>query len=120
MRRAARRIDGSEDAYHRLRKSARRLRSVAVATAEAADLEGESAHALAKAAKRIHGSLGDHRDQSLFVERLDRARTHGVRAGESAAEYDALLEQARAAAADGLHELRRSVERVRKAAKQLD
>lgn len=127
LARAAGRIDGSDHAYHRVRKAARRLRSVTVAAGAAGravgageGLDDDALTRLARAAKRIHRRLGAHRDQRLFIDRLARQRALGVRAGEPAADYDALVAQAERSAEDGLHELRRSVKRVRRAAERLD
>lgn len=120
VRSASGRIDGSLERYHDLRKAGRRLRYVASAVdAAAPGLFGETAVRLSKAGKRVHDILGDHRDLLMFAERLERARTRAVRAGEPAELYGGMLAVAVARAADRLAELERAAKRVRKAASAL-
>ncbi|MEN2740369.1 CHAD domain-containing protein [Microbacterium sp. X-17] len=116
VRRAARHLDGSMERYHDLRKAGRRLRHLAEAlTAAAPQLFGEAVEQLADAGKRLHDVLGDHRDEVLFAQLVDRARTHAVRAGEEPAPYDVMAAAARERARERIEQLPAAVRRVRRA-----
>jgi CHAD domain-containing protein len=120
VRRAARRLDGSMDRYHDLRKAGRRLRYLAEAV-DAAEpaLFGPALADLGAAGKRVHDLLGEHRDELLFAERLDRARIRAARAGESTLPYDELADAARERAHVRLAKTAAAVRRVRDAARAL-
>lgn len=120
VKRAAKRVDGSSAAYHELRKSARRLRYLAGAVDEIApELFGKGTARLAKAGKRIHDTLGDQRDLLQFGRRVERARVHAQRAGESPEPYDALVPAASRSAAERLAQLDDALSRLRRASKKL-
>ncbi|MEU1972177.1 CHAD domain-containing protein [Microbacterium sp. NPDC019599] len=120
VRKAARRIDGSAEGYHDLRKSARRLRYVAEAIAEAApDLYPDEVEALAETGDALHEALGGHRDAVLFAEHVAREAARAVRAGEPTEAYARIEAEARLAAADHLTEVPEAVRRLRDAASHL-
>jgi CHAD domain-containing protein len=120
VRRAAKRADGSLAGYHELRKAARRLRYVAEAVdAAAPGLLGTAASTLAKAGKRIHSALGDHRDALLLAERAESTRVRAFRAQEATQPYDLVAQTARTAAEEHLVDVPRRVRTVRKAAHRL-
>lgn len=118
--RAAKRSDGSIEALHEVRKAGRRLRYVAEALHECApDAFGEGFEQLADAGEEVHDALGDHRDELIFIERLERARAQAGRAGERVDHYDALIERSAERAKHSLGSLDGALARVRKAAAAL-
>lgn len=120
VRRAAKRSDGSIESLHELRKAGRRLRYVAEALNEAApDQFGDDFAELAAAGEAVHDALGDHRDELIFIERIELARAQAGRAGERVEPYDALISRSRRRAADRLDGLGHALRRVRKAARRL-
>lgn len=120
VRRAGRRLDGSMERYHDLRKAGRRLRYLAEAVSNAEpELFGDAGVALAKAGKQIHDVLGAHRDELLFARRLDRVRVRAKRAGESPEPYEKLAGAAHARASARIAELDRVLRRVRRAARRV-
>ena len=88
-RRARRRVKRADrtdlSALHRARKAARRLRYVAEAlsSGESAVL-GTKTRALGEAAEAVQDVLGEHRDATLFAERLERAAEQAEHADQSA------------------------------------
>jgi|GEM_PF-1761028 len=124
--RRARRMDGSLESRHAIRKRARRLDGAiaALLDAEAAADPGASPdRALRKAgraAHRIQRRLGRHRDAALVAQRVQDARDEAAREGEDLVILDAALARARAAEqrrARALHGLRR---RLRRAVRALE
>ena len=68
-----------------MRKAGRRLRYVAEALHEAApDAFGDAFEELATAGEEVHDALGDHRDELIFIERLEIARARRRAAPASA------------------------------------
>ncbi len=120
VKRAAKRSDGSIESLHDVRKAGRRLRYVAEALHEAAPevLDG-TMEELAAGGEEVHDALGDHRDELIFIERLEIARARAGRAGERVAPYDALIARSEERAKDALHGLGGALERVKKAASHL-
>lgn len=120
VRRAAAHIDGSMEGYHDLRKAGRRLRYVADAVGHAApELFGDTGTRLAKAGRRVHDILGDHRDALMFAELLERQRALALRAGEATLPYDRMIADATDRAQQRLSKLQRATKRVRNAAAAL-
>jgi CHAD domain-containing protein len=116
VRRAARRLDGSEEAYHRVRKAGRRLRYVALAVAEAdPGLRPEAVHRLAKAGAKIQHALGRHRDDLLFAQHVARQSAIAAHAGEPTDAYAVIEAEARASAAENLAVLPSARKRLKKA-----
>ena len=121
VRRAARRIDGTDDAYHSLRKAARRMRYVAEATIDAAaGLTVPGTDELARAGELIHDVLGAHRDAVLFAERVARHGARAVRSSEPGEPYQRVERLARMDAAAHLAELPEALGSLRSAASALD
>lgn len=120
VRRAAKRDDGSIDALHRVRKTGRRLRYVVEALHEASpDRFGERYAELAAAGESVHDTLGDHRDELVFIARLEHERALAGRAGERVGPYDELIARSTVRAQAGLDGLRPALARVRRAAGDL-
>lgn len=118
VRKAAAEMDGSLDAYHRVRKAARRLRyAVEAVTDEPVGMFGRKAEALARSGEVVHDLLGDHRDALILMERLRIAAVHAGRSGERADGYDAIIDGARRTADDRLDQLDDALSEVRAAAK---
>jgi len=116
VRRAVTRSDGSLDALHDARKAGRRLRYVVEALHEAApDFGGDAMDALARAGEEVHDSLGTHRDELLFGDRVRRARTHAGRAGERVGNFDLLIVHAETKGREALERLPAAIARVREA-----
>jgi CHAD domain-containing protein len=114
VRRAVHRLDGTEEAYHAVRKAARRLRYVAEAGADDAfPLPG--AADLARVGEVLHDLLGEHRDALLVADRIAHQRTAAVRAGEPGDPYARVEALARADAADRLTELPEALRSLRQA-----
>ena len=81
------------ESLHEARKAARRLRFAAEAlSAGAGAILGKKTRALAAAAKEVQDAIGDYRDASLFVDRLQAASREATDLGEDAAAYAALTE----------------------------
>jgi len=120
VRRAATRGDGSIEALHELRKAGRRLRYVCEAlNAAGPDLFGLAFADLAAAGEEVHDTLGDHRDELIFLHRLEIVRARARRNGESVEPYDDLAARSAARAKHRLHDLGDALARVRRAAKAL-
>ncbi|QIG38480.1 CHAD domain-containing protein [Microbacterium sp. 4R-513] len=120
VRKAVRRIDGSEDSYHAVRKAARRLRYVSEAVAHAAPgLYLSQVAELTVVGDALHDSLGGHRDALMFADHVAREAVRAARAGESVAAYPAIEASARAAAAEHLTALPEALDRLRAAASDL-
>lgn len=118
--RAARRADGTLERYHALRKAARRLRYLAEAIdATSPDVFGDDLHRLARASKRVHKLLGDHRDDELLVARLAETRARAFGAQEDTAPYDTVIAAVQKRADGELDRLPRAVKKVRKASRRL-
>jgi CHAD domain-containing protein len=116
VRRAARGLDGSEEAYHRVRKAGRRLRYVALAVSDATpDLHPDAVRELAKAGAKIQHALGRHRDSLLFAQHVARQGALAARAGEPAEAYGVIESDARAAADSHLAGLPAALKRLKKA-----
>ncbi|WP_137844213.1 CHAD domain-containing protein [Microbacterium sp. 2FI] len=103
---ARRRMDGTDNSFHDVRKAGRRLRYVAEAMTEAAPtILPDAITELAVAGEVVHDVLGDHRDLVIFADRIDRVRSLAARAIEPVQLYDDLARDARADAGtrlDGL------------------
>ena len=117
VRRAVKRSEGSVESLHDVRKAGRRLRYVAEALREASpDDFGEEFDELAAGGEDVHDALGDHRDELIFIARIEIARARAGRAGELVEHYDQLIDRSRERAQDSIEGLDRAVKRVRKAA----
>jgi len=113
---AGERSDGSVDALHEVRKAGRRLRYVAEALHEAApETFGAAYEQLASAGEEVHDLLGDHRDELIFIERLELARAKAGRAGERVDAYDQLIARSMRRAGDSSAGLDDALDRVRRA-----
>ncbi len=120
VKRAAKRSDGSIESLHEVRKAGRRLRYVAEALHEAdPDAFGDDFEELAAAGEDVHDALGDHRDELIFIDRLEIARARAGRDGERVEHYDDLIDRAQERAKDSLDGLGAALHRVRKAASAL-
>lgn len=120
VEKAARRVDGSTESLHALRKAGRRLRYVAEALHEAAPVDfGAGYEELAAAGEDVHDALGDHRDELIFIERLEVARAQAGRDGERVGPYDALIERSTELARERLKKLDHALARVKAAVKDL-
>jgi len=120
VQKAARRLDGTTEGYHDLRKAARRLRYVAEAIAEVApDLHTSQVQALAEAGDALHDALGGHRDDVLFAEHVAREASRALRAGEPTDAYARIEAEALIAAADHLTEIPKALRHLREAAADL-
>ena len=120
VRKAARHVDGTDDAYHALRKAARRMRYVAEAVAEAAPgLYPTAVDDLARAGDRLHDALGGHRDSAMFAEHVVREGVLAARAGERSDPYDLIAALARAEAASQLATVPKALRGLRDAASGL-
>jgi CHAD domain-containing protein len=117
VRRAAKRANGSIESLHAVRKAGRRLRYLAEALhAAVPDEFGADFEELAEAGEDVHDALGDHRDELIFIERLELARAQAGRAGERVEQYDALIARAAERADESLAGLDAALDRVRAAA----
>ncbi len=112
--RAARAAEGAakDDALHRIRKAAKRLRYVAAATGDAK---------VASRSKTIQTLLGDHQDSVVSQEHLLTQADAALAAGEDTFTYGLLYQReteqadrARARVDDALSELRRTVREARR------
>lgn len=120
VKRAAKRSDGSIESLHEVRKAGRRLRYVAEALHEAdPGAFGDDFEELAAAGEDVHDALGDHRDELIFIDRLEIARARAGRDGERVEHYDDLIDRAQERAKDSLDGLGAALHRVRKAASAL-
>ncbi len=120
VRKAAKRSDGSIESLHDVRKAGRRLRYVGEALHEAAaDVFGDDFEELAAAGEGVHDALGSHRDELIFIERLELARVQAGRAGEGVEHYDALIARSSERAEKSLAGLDEALDRVRAAAAAL-
>ena len=120
VRRAVKRSDGSVESLHDVRKAGRRLRYVAEALRKASpDDFGEEFVELAAGGEDVHDALGDHRDELIFITRIEIARARAGRAGELVEHYDQLIERSTQRAQDSLDGLDGAVKRMRKAAADL-
>lgn len=110
LHRAAKRAaGGSLESLHAARKAGRRLRYVAEALHEASpDPFDGKLLAFVAAGEQVHDLLGDHRDEFVFVQRLERARARAARAGESLEHYDELIAQAHTRGRNALQHFRRT------------
>ncbi|PRY70488.1 CHAD domain-containing protein [Glaciihabitans tibetensis] len=121
-RRARRRLKNAHhddlEALHGARKAARRLRYVAEALSGGdTPVLGKKTVALAKSAESVQDLLGEHRDATLFVERLRQTALQAEEAGESAADYDSLAEAERQHASQAVDALEAAVSELGRAAK---
>jgi CHAD domain-containing protein len=117
---ARRRMDGTDDSFHAVRKAGRRLRYVAEAMTEAAPtILPDAITELAAAGEAVHDVLGDHRDLVIFADRIDRVRSLAAHAREPVKLYDDLADHARAAATKRLDGLDAALESIAEAGKQL-
>jgi CHAD domain-containing protein len=122
-RRAQRRIRRADRsdlaALHRARKAARRLRYLAEALSQGdSPVLGKKTRALAEAAEEVQNTLGEHRDATLFADRLERAAVQASDAGESASDYRPLIDEERQharSAAEALEPAARTLRRATKA-----
>jgi CHAD domain-containing protein len=119
-RRRLKRADRSDlGGLHGARKAARRLRYVAEALSEGdSPVLGGKARALAESAEAVQDVLGEHRDATLFAERLERTAQQATEAGEDASDYAALIAEEREharSAADALEPAARDLRRAAKA-----
>ena len=120
VRRAAKHTDGSIESLHAVRKAGRRLRYVAEALhAAVPDDFGADFEELAEAGEDVHDALGDHRDELIFIERLELARAQAGRAGERVEPYDALIARSAERAEESLAGLDTALDRVKAAAAAL-
>jgi CHAD domain-containing protein len=121
-RRARKRLtdvdDADLDALHAARKASRRLRYVAeeLTRGDGAP-RGKKTVALASAAEGVQDILGDHRDATLFIDRLDETAREATEAGENAAAYGALATAERSNAEASIDRLNKVVKALKKAAK---
>lgn len=119
--RAVRSAAGEVESLHRLRRAVRRLRYTAEAVSSPPiEVFGAEVREMAERAQRVQDRLGAHRDELLFAEQLRAIEAVARDAGEETGGYEALAADAFAAAAgrleglgDELHELRRSMRRLR-------
>lgn len=120
VRAAAKRVDGTDDSYHALRKAARRMRYVGEAVAVAAPglFEAEVTE-LAETGDELHGVLGGHRDAVLFAERVVREGILAARAGEPSGAYGIVEEIAREDAAEHLSKVPEALKKLKAAASRL-
>jgi CHAD domain-containing protein len=121
-RRARKRLtdvdDADLDALHAARKASRRLRYVAEALTRGNDApRGKKTVALANAAEAVQDVLGNHRDATLFIGRLDETAREATEAGENAAAYGALATAERSNAEASIDRLGKAVKALKKAAK---
>jgi CHAD domain-containing protein len=120
VKKAAKRSDGSIESLHDVRKAGRRLRYVAEALHEAApEVFNHTMEELAAAGEEVHDALGDHRDELIFIERLEIARARAGRADERVDPYDTLIDRSKGRAKHALHGLADALDRVGKAASHL-
>lgn len=120
VRTAERRLDGSDERYHVLRKAARRAKYVAEAVADAApELLTKEVEALADAGDDLHDALGAHRDGMLLAHRARREGALASRAGERSAAYDTIADLAQATAEEHLAGVASALARLRDAASDL-
>jgi CHAD domain-containing protein len=117
---AAKRLDGSMDGLHDVRKAGRRLRYAAEAVVASGPEElSDPAKSAAKAGSHLHDVLGDHRDAVALAQRLERARVRAARAGEPVGGYDRMIAAAGERADARLSQLDGAVARVRAASADL-
>ncbi|MCJ1709084.1 CHAD domain-containing protein [Microbacterium sp. VKM Ac-2923] len=118
--RAARRSDGTLDRLHDVRKAARRLRYLSEAVDRAdADVLGADVRRVARAAKRVHKLLGDHRDDLLLRDRATDQRRRAFTAQEDTRPYDAVAALAADRADAHLANVPTALRKVEKAARRL-
>jgi CHAD domain-containing protein len=120
-RRARRRLKRADradlDALHGARKAARRLRYVAEALSQGdSPVLGKKTRALAESAEAVQDVLGEHRDATLFAERLEHTAQKATEAGEDAGDYAALVTEERAHAQIAANALEPAVRDLRRAA----
>jgi CHAD domain-containing protein len=116
VRRAAKRADGSTESLHAVRKAGRRLRYVAEALhAAMPEAFGADFEELAEAGEDVHDALGDHRDELIFIDRVEIARTQAGRAGERVEPYDELIARSAERAKASLAGLDAALDRVKAA-----
>ena len=120
VRKAGRRLDGTDERYHDLRKAARRAKYVAEAVAEAAPgLWDDEVEVLAGAGDDLHDALGDHRDGMLLAHHARREGALAARAGERSDIYDTIAARAQATAEEHLADVASALSRLRDAASDL-
>ncbi|KHK96185.1 hypothetical protein LK09_16250 [Microbacterium mangrovi] len=120
VRKAARRLDGTNDGYHELRKAARRMRYVAETVAEVdPELDRPEFADLAAAGEGLHDVLGNHRDAVLVADQVARQATLAIRAGERPDPFAVVEELARADAAAHLAAVPEAVQNLRSAVSAL-
>ncbi|SHQ33441.1 adenylate cyclase [Mycobacteroides abscessus subsp. abscessus] len=111
MRRAARaaaRAEGEyrDEALHRIRKSAKRLRYVASA---------EGAKKISQAAKDIQELLGEHQDSTVSRAYLATQAAEAHSAGEDTFTYGVLYQREHDAAETARHQVEATLKALRKA-----
>lgn len=120
VRKAGRRLDGTDERYHDLRKAARRAKYVAEAVAEAAPgLWDDEVEVLAGAGDDLHDALGDHRDGMLLAYHARREGALAARAGERSDIYDTIAVRAQTTAEEHLADVASALSRLRDAASDL-
>jgi len=120
VRKSARRLDGSDERYHDLRKAARRAKYVAEAVADAAPgILTSEVQALAEAGDDLHDALGAHRDGMLLAHRARREGALAGHAGERSDVYDTLADLAQAEAEKQLAVVAPALRRLDDAASDL-
>jgi CHAD domain-containing protein len=117
VRQAAKRNDETIESLHVVRKAGRRLRYVAEALHDAdPEVFGAAFEELAAAGERVHDILGDHRDELIFIDRLQLSRAQAGRAGERVEHYDALIDRSKERAETTLGGLGDALAELRSAA----
>jgi CHAD domain-containing protein len=121
-RRASRRVKRADRsdlaALHDARKAARRLRYVAEALSSGdSAVLGKKTRALAESAEAVQDVLGEHRDATLFAERLENTARQATEAGENADDYAALIAEEREHARTAADALEAAARDLRQAAK---
>lgn len=114
------RLDGSDEAYHELRKAARRTRYVAEAIADVApDLFPPQVEAIADAGDDLHDALGAHRDAMLLARRVSHEGALAGRAGEPSEAYETIADLLRDEAEERLKEVPPALKLLKAAASRL-
>lgn len=120
VRRAERRLDGSTERLHDLRKAARRAKYVAEAIADAApEWLPKPVQAIAEAGDDLHDALGGHRDLTLLAQHARREGARAAHAGQWSEDYETLAALADDAAEELLGDVGPAVRHLRGAASGL-
>lgn len=119
-KKAAKRLDGTDEAHHALRKAARRMRYVAEAIGEAApELFPDEVAALAEAGDDLHDALGGHRDAVLLADHVRREGVRAGRAGEPTEVYVQIGDRLREEGEEHLEAVPRALAKLKSAASDL-